>query len=128
MMKTVSQKVQYASARRKMSTPASAQHNPKARSRNGEFLPYFGQKRGRIAADNVDGGAPTGCGFALGDAGKFAQSGTAGADVRRRRVNTGVKTRRVPSAPAYSWTPTRSKMDRCQRRWCPCNWSCQSAR
>jgi hypothetical protein len=46
MMETVSQKVQYASARHKMPAHITRQDNPKARSRNGDFLVFWGQKTG----------------------------------------------------------------------------------
>ena len=45
-METVSQKVQYASARHKMPAHITRKHNPKARSRNGDFLAFLGQKTG----------------------------------------------------------------------------------
>jgi hypothetical protein len=48
MMETVSQKVQYASARPKMPAPITRQHNPKAHSRNGDFLAFLSQKAGGV--------------------------------------------------------------------------------
>src|SRR5579859_4308816 len=106
-----------------MSTPGSRQHNPKVGSRNGDFLPYFGQKRGRIADGNVMGSAATGCPSRIAGRGQVRAVQNCGADVRRLHVKTGGKTSLVTSAPAYFARRPVQKWTVANPRWCPCNWS-----